>query len=395
MSEKNILYWAGCTASYLENDIARNGVRLLRDAGYDPDTLGEEEWCCGIPFLMAGKWDKFKEILRHNIEAINELGPDKVVASCPGCWVTLAHYYRDWSEKLGMDWDIDVLHITETLSKAINEDRLGFEKEINKNVTYHDPCHIGRHGDIYDEPRDVLEAIPGVENKEMKHCREDALCCGSVLTRVGDQEVSKELADLRLQEAVETDAGSLVTTCPCCEFQFRVGAKENEVDLETIDIATLAAEAKGYEIEDPEPVVLDMWFRVFKEAIDSMSPQGMVSMMEELMPIMMDELPSYMDKAMKGMSVLPSSLQNAGLKAMNPLLPYIVPRLMNDMIPKIAPEAADLMIEEIPDMPENMQDNLEEMLVPIMKEIMPHMLPDIMPELQPMMIQEMKIKMRS
>ncbi|PTD93653.1 hypothetical protein C9439_06275 [archaeon SCG-AAA382B04] len=393
--KEDILYWAGCTASYLENDIAKNGMRLLRDGGLDPETLGEDEWCCGVPFLMAGKWDKFEEIFKHNIEEIKKRDVDKVVASCPGCWVTLSHYYEDWAEKLGEEWGMEVEHITEILSDMIEKNKLEFSQDLDQKVTYHDPCHIGRHGDIYDEPRDVIDALPGVKNEEMRHNKEDALCCGSVLTRVGDQEVSKNLANLRLEEAKETGADRLVTTCPCCEFQFRVGAKENNIDLKTVDIATLAAEAKGYETEDPTPEILSMWFDVFKKAIDNMSPEGMVSMMDELMPVMMDNLPSPMNKIMTTMSVLPRPVQNAGLKMMSPMIPYLVPRMLDDMIPDIAPEAAELMKERIPKMPENMEKNLDQMLVPIMKEIMPHMLPEIMPELKPMMIKGMKDKMRA
>lgn len=397
MSEKQdkVLYWAGCTASYLENDIAKNGMRLLRDGGLDPEILGSDEWCCGAPFLMAGKWDKYEEIFKHNIKEIKKRDVDKVVASCPGCWVNLEHYYKNWAEKLDKEWDIEIEHITQTLSEMIENGDLEFSEKLDQTVTYHDPCHIGRHGDIYDEPREVIEALPGVENKEMEHNREDALCCGSVLTRIGDQEASKDIANLKLEEAKETDADQLVTTCPCCEFQLRVGAEENNIDLETIDIATLAAEAKGYDTEDPTPEVLAMWFDVFKKAIDNMSPEGMVSMMDELMPVMMENMPSPMDKMMNLMSRFPRPLQDAGIKAMSPMIPYLVPKLMDDMIPEIAPEAAELMKKNIPEMPENMENDLEEMLVPIMKEIMPHMLPEIMPELKPMMIEGMKQKMRS
>ncbi|MFB6215961.1 MAG: (Fe-S)-binding protein, partial [Candidatus Aenigmatarchaeota archaeon] len=105
--EGSVGYWAGCTASYVEEDIARNSVRILDEGGEDFSYLGEDEGCCGLPFLAAGKWDTWKESVKYNIEQIKDRGIEKLVVSCPGCHVALDHYYNEWAEKLGLEWDVE------------------------------------------------------------------------------------------------------------------------------------------------------------------------------------------------------------------------------------------------------------------------------------------------
>ncbi|WP_287153787.1 FAD-binding and (Fe-S)-binding domain-containing protein [Candidatus Solincola tengchongensis] len=272
-------YWAGCTASYVEQDIARGAVRILKEGGVDFVYLGNEETCCGVPFLMSGKWDLFEKALRRNIRTLRERGVKTLYTSCPGCWVTLAHHYRDWAEKLGLEWDVEVRHISQLAAQLVEEGRLKFEHPVQLKATWHDPCHIGRHGGIYEEPRRVLQAIPGLELVEMEHNREEGLCCGSVLTLIGEtRPTSGRIASLRLAEARKTGAQAVITTCPCCEFQLRVWNAAEGDGLRVLDFAAVVAQALGVELEDPDPKVQDAW-AVFDTMIQLMTPRGMADFM--------------------------------------------------------------------------------------------------------------------
>lgn len=270
LPEGEIGYWAGCTASMLETDIAECAVRVLNDAGVPFTYLGQDENCCGTPMLVAGKWDVYADIVRHNIEHLKQRGIKTLVVSCPGCWVSLAHGYHDWAEKLGLEYDVKVVHITELMADLIKEGRLQFKQPVNERVTWHDSCHIGRHGGIYEPPREVLRAIPGVDFVEMEHIKEDGLCCGSVLTRIGTPQASNRIGAMRLKEAEAVGARVVAATCPCCEFQMRVANNENGQSLQIRDIASIVAESMGYEVHDPTGACLAIW-TVFEGCIKLMT----------------------------------------------------------------------------------------------------------------------------
>ena len=162
-----LAYWAGCTASYISPDIARNAFRIFKEGGVEFAYMGTDESCCGAPMFMSGQWDAFEEVVRYNIGQFQKRGIKTLMVSCPGCWVFLNHYYRDWAKKLGLEYDVEVRHISEVISDLIDQGRLQFKHPAqgapDKKATWHDPCHIGRHGGIYDPPRQVLQSLPGLE----------------------------------------------------------------------------------------------------------------------------------------------------------------------------------------------------------------------------------------
>ena len=119
-----VAYWAGCTASFVEHDIAQNAVHILKEGGIDFTYLGKDEACCGIPMYSAGKWDLFAKAVEHNINELNKRGVEEVVISCPGCWVTLNHTYREWAQKLNLKYDIKVKHITEVTDELIKDGKI-------------------------------------------------------------------------------------------------------------------------------------------------------------------------------------------------------------------------------------------------------------------------------
>jgi Fe-S oxidoreductase/FAD/FMN-containing dehydrogenase len=270
--QAKIGYFAGCTASFVEQDIAQSAAKLLSAAGVEFTTLGTDEMCCGIPMLVAGKWELFEEALRHNTEAMKARGVEQVITSCPACWLVWNTYYPQSAEKLGISFDFTAVHYSQVLSEKIKAGQFALtdvpqslETQITANgtarVTFHDSCHIGRAGGVYEPPRDLIRAIPGVELVEMAHSKQDALCCGSVLTRIGEPHpTSEKLGGKRISEAEATGADALLALCPCCQFQLRVSAKEKGSALPVIDLARLAAEALGVkDLPDPNPEVLSQW----------------------------------------------------------------------------------------------------------------------------------------
>ena len=232
-------YFAGCTASYVEHDIGQATVRLLDEAGVDFTYVGKKENCCGTPMLVAGKWEVFAETMRKNIAAVKNVGADTVITSCPACNMMWRHVYPEWAEKLGIDYDITSRHYSEVIDEQIKAGKFQFPDKGHEpvTVTWHDSCHMGRVSHIYEEPRDIIKAIPGVNYVEMPYNRDEAHCCGSVLTLIKDPPVAAEVGKQRLDEAVEVGAQKVLAACPCCEFQLRVSADKKPVDVEVVDLA--------------------------------------------------------------------------------------------------------------------------------------------------------------
>ncbi|MEA3340463.1 MAG: FAD-binding and (Fe-S)-binding domain-containing protein, partial [Chloroflexota bacterium] len=140
-------YFPGCTASYVEPDVAQGTVQLLDAAGVEFTYMGDGEACCGLPMLVSGQWDAWEEIMRHNINGMKERGVETVVTSCPACWLSWTHYYPEWAEKLGIEYGIESKHYTEILAERIESGDLEFTHEVSiKKATWHDSCHMGRAG---------------------------------------------------------------------------------------------------------------------------------------------------------------------------------------------------------------------------------------------------------
>ncbi|ADG82086.1 FAD-binding and (Fe-S)-binding domain-containing protein [Thermincola potens] len=384
-----IAYWAGCTASLVTTNTAVGAARILKEAGVEFTTLGKDEGCCGTPMLVAGKLDTFEFIFRNNIEGLLKRGVKEIVISCPGCYMAFAHQYPIWAKKLGYPYEFKLKHISEKTEELIKEGKLKFKKPVNKRLTWHDSCHIGRHSGIYDAPRNVLKSIPGVEFVEMEHHREDALCCGSVLTRIAAPPVADKLGDMRVQEAVDVKADAMIATCPCCEVQLRASAKHAGKDMPILDFTDFILEALGYEYQDSSEYTLYMW-SVFEKALEIMTVDGIVDMMADMMPEIMAAMPSSMQPMMKGMESLPGPVQGPALAMMEKMIPTLMPMLLPQMMPKLMPKVLELMKQYIPHMPVQMEEKLPTMLPKVMEKIMPAMLPQVAPKLAPKMTEYMK-----
>jgi Fe-S oxidoreductase len=199
--------------------------------------VSNNERCCGHDALWNGNEDTFKQLARLNVEVIRASGAKQVIFSCPEGYHTFKEYYPKFLGKL----DFEPVHILDFLAAKLDEGVVQLEESGEKIVTYHDPCRLGRLAGVYDAPRKLLEAIPGIELKEMPRSRENGICCGTS-GWMNCSSCSKEIQMQRLKEAGETGAGTLVTACPKCQIHLRCAKQAYNLDIEITDLFDLVAE---------------------------------------------------------------------------------------------------------------------------------------------------------
>jgi Fe-S oxidoreductase len=228
----DVLYFPGCYLCYDPRlkKVARATANILNKAGIDFGILGPKENCCGESIRKIGDEELFKSLARENIKSFIENGVKKILVSSPHCYHTFKNEYPEFMV------NFEVVHISQYLFELINEGKLEFTKEYGKKVTYHDPCYLGRHNGIYDEPREALKKIPGLELIEMPDSMEDSLCCGGGGGRIWMETPKGErFSDLRLEQAIGAGAEVLVTSCPYCITNFE-DSRLNLEDSEVIEI---------------------------------------------------------------------------------------------------------------------------------------------------------------
>lgn len=237
-----ILYFPCCIPAF-DPDVkvvSRSTATILSKLGVDFGILGTEEKCCGEAIRKAGHEDTFQSLAQSNISAFNNNGVETVVVSSPHCY----HAFKN--EYAGLGGEFQVLHITQYLASLIDQGKLEFSKEINKRVIYSDPCYLGRHNGIYDEPRKLLRSIPGVELMEFPDSAEDGLCCGGGGGRIWMETAKGErFSDIRVDQAVEKGADIIALACPYCFLNYRdsVLSMDKAEVIQVKDISELVAEA--------------------------------------------------------------------------------------------------------------------------------------------------------
>jgi Fe-S oxidoreductase len=211
--EMEILYFPGCYLCYDPRlkKVARATANILKMAEVDFGILGPNENCCGESIRKTGDEELFKRLAKENIKSFIDNGVKKILVSSPHCYHTFKNEYPDFRV------NFEIVHISQYLFELVNEGRLQLRKDYQKKVTYHDPCYLGRHNGIYDEPRGVLKKAPGLEFIEMPECRSDSLCCGGGGGRVWmETQKGERFSDLRIEQALGVGADVLATSCPYC-----------------------------------------------------------------------------------------------------------------------------------------------------------------------------------
>ncbi|MHA2474983.1 MAG: (Fe-S)-binding protein [Promethearchaeota archaeon] len=225
------VYYIGCTSNYRQKNLRDSTIRFLKKVGIDFTLI--DEHCCTSPMIRTGQVDISKDYMKYNLAQIKQTGAKKVVTSCAGCYKT---FKKDF-EKFGEEYDFEVLHTLEVVSNLLTENKIKFINTYNKTVTYHDPCHLGRHMGIYELPRGIYKGIPGLKFVEMKRNRNFAWCCGAGGgVKIGYPEWTVEVSKERLEEAKETGATVVSSTCPFCRTNLDDANSNYKFDLEILDL---------------------------------------------------------------------------------------------------------------------------------------------------------------
>ncbi|TAK35688.1 MAG: 4Fe-4S dicluster domain-containing protein [Chloroflexota bacterium] len=219
--EAELCYFVGCLASNDERNqaVARALVKVLNTAGVDFGILGKEESCCGEFARRLGEDGLFEALVEGNYGAFKDLGVSRLVSTSPHCFHTMRNEYPVMAEKLKIEAapSLEVRHHTTLLADLLRGGALRFNGRIEKTAAYHDPCYLGRHNGIYDDPRAVLRAIPGLRLVEMARSRSGSFCCGGGGGRMWlESDVEHRISELRVQDAAQAGAELLVTACPYC-----------------------------------------------------------------------------------------------------------------------------------------------------------------------------------
>ncbi len=242
-SVHEILYYVGCTSSYdrRAQKVARALVKVFRAAGVSFGILGDREPCCGEAARSLGQHGYMEKIVQENARLFQEAGARTVVTTSPHCFDQFLNYHPDYSGAFRP------IHYTQFLADLVGNGRLKFARETPLEVTYHDPCYLGRVNGVYEEPRQVVQGVPGVELAEMADNREFGLCCGGGGGRMWMETAAGErFSDLRVKQAEDTGASVIATACPYCIACLEDSLKTYQGrPMRVLDVAEIAAAAVG------------------------------------------------------------------------------------------------------------------------------------------------------
>lgn len=246
----DLLYFAGCAASYLNQNTPEAVIKILQEAGQQVAYLGMDELCCGHQLIWAGDVEDAQKNAQELIRRMQETGAKQVIFSCAGCFNTFKNDYKE----IGISLPFRVVHIAKYLGSIVK--KLGVKKKLQGKMTYHDPCHLGRHTGEYKNPRRIIGRV-GAELVEMERSKKESWCCGAGsggTCLINYPELNQEIRARRIKEAQATGADTLVTACPMCLKNLRDAAQENNIALEFYDLPNLIAEALGLKSD-----IYDSW----------------------------------------------------------------------------------------------------------------------------------------
>jgi Fe-S oxidoreductase len=236
----DVLFWVGCAGSYEDRGkkVSKALATILHDVGVKFAILGAEEACNGDAARRLGNEYLFQTLAQQNVETINGYGIKKIVTNCPHCFNTMKNEYPDFGGHF------EVIHGTELVAKLVEEGRLKLTEKVEKVVTFHDACYLGRHNEIYDPPRAILQAIPGMTLREVGRKREAGMCCGAGGGRMWlDEKIGSRINQVRYAELDATGAETIGVACPFCMVMLGNAQTETNGRADSMDVLELAAQA--------------------------------------------------------------------------------------------------------------------------------------------------------
>lgn len=236
------VYFVGCVGAMYPRvySVPQSMVQILERADVDFTTLGGEEWCCGFPLEIAGMGRHAHALAHHNVESVRAIGAKRLVTTCPSCYHTWAHEYP---QILGKRLDFQVIHATELLVELLEAGKISLHG-YSQPVTYHDPCDLGRTSGIYDAPRQIIQAIPGIQFTEMADNRELSLCCGGGGdAEMADAALTAAVGKRRIEQVQATGAKVVISACQQCVRTLAEAARKNRIRIRALDITEVVWQA--------------------------------------------------------------------------------------------------------------------------------------------------------
>ena len=240
--EVDLLFWVGCAGSFDDRNkkVATSLVKILKSVGVKFSILGTEEGCCGDSARRIGNEYLYQTLVQTNIEVLKNYGAKKILTMCPHCFNTLKNEYPQFGGKY------EVVHYTQFLAGVLGEGKLKLTQPVDKVITYHDSCYLGRANEVYEEPRKILQAIPGLKMVEMERNRIRSFCCGAGGGRMWmEEKLGTRINQERTEQAVKAQAQMVGTACPYCLTMIGDGIKEKglEESMNAIDLSELVNQA--------------------------------------------------------------------------------------------------------------------------------------------------------
>lgn len=240
--EVDVLLWVGCAGSYDDRNkkVLRAFASLLKKAGVKFAILGTEEQCTGDPARRIGNEYLYQTLAKANIETLNRYQIKKIVTACPHCFNTIKNEYKDFGG------NYEVFHHSQFIAELIRQGKIKPTKTLDESVTFHDSCYLGRWNNVYEEPRNVLQSLPAINLVEMKSHHDQSLCCGAGGGRMWmEEKIGKRINVARTEQALETHAGIVASSCPFCMTMISDGVKTKEMTdkVKVLDIAELIDQA--------------------------------------------------------------------------------------------------------------------------------------------------------
>ncbi len=242
----DVLLYVGCSVSYDPRlqKIARSLSTILDSSDISFGILGRNEICCGDSVRSTGENAFLETLIEENVRNFKSTGAKKIITISPHCFDMFIDLYKNYG------LETEVVHYTQLISELLSNNSIMMPNKLNKVVTYHDPCYLGRYHGIYDEPRNILEGIKGLDFVEMKDSKENSLCCGGGGGRMWlETEPDHRFSDIRVKQSSEVGAEIMLTACPYCIQNFEDSSKVTGTNMEVKDLSEIVAQAIGCSVE--------------------------------------------------------------------------------------------------------------------------------------------------